>query len=195
MFCWNVYRTWTMNACTGIDKTQIWGYGWFTSHMMLIVTVKETSIKDTRSLGRRGRISPWFWSLLKPTTHLCTSVPAVYPQLYTTTSFLHKNSVWEGYGFTSCLMLPSMPVRKWWPIKRNLYAFTHYKKKKKKEKKHRIFSLLITQKTKRQCELARHKIWATPKLNSWDCYPTRRSPLSYLHYNTVWHFNNFILSF
>ena len=145
MFCWNVYRTWAMKGCTGIDKTPVWSYSWFISHMMLIATVKETSLRGTGSLERSGSISPWFWSLLKHTRHLCTSVPAVYPQLYTATSFLHKNSRQKGSDSTFCLMLPSMSHFCHLEIggqERGTSLHLHIRKKQKTKIKHRICSVL-----------------------------------------------------
>lgn len=85
-----------MKECSGIDKTQLWGCSCSTSHMGLTFMRKEISPMGTVSPGRRRRASPWSWGQPAPTRHLCTSVPAVYPQRCTTTSSLHKKGRCQG---------------------------------------------------------------------------------------------------
>lgn len=133
----------------------------------------------TVSLGRRRSASTWSWGLPAPTRHLCTSVPAVYPQRCTTTSSLHKKgrcqrevTLTQGWVTLATLNKGSHSAEPS-PWTYNLPC-----------KAQGIFHALCTIISELGAipKLVCPDLCIIPSLNSWDFIPVRKEhPHTYLH--------------
>ena len=107
---YSVLRKWITIQCTGIAKIRGLDFGWSTTQLAVTPLIEEMSLRGMTSLETSWNISPWLWSLLVPTKHLCTSAPAVNPQRGMAASSLHKK---RGRPRSSRFLTPTRSFSKW----------------------------------------------------------------------------------